>query len=219
MEGKIASREEAGRKLATSLMSYEGRSDVVVLALPRGGVPVGYAIARALRASLDICFVRKVGVPQYPELAMGAAASGGVLILDANMVKEFGLSQREVEEAVARSRKELERQEKTFRPGRTEIELAGRVVILTDDGIATGQTMLAAIEAAKRLGAARVLVATGVAPSSTLEQIGGQVDEVVCLLTPQNFRAVGTFYEDFSQVTDEGVKRLLSLASGKEEAR
>lgn len=213
MEGKIASREEAGRHLAAALSAYRGRSDLVVLALLRGGLPVGYEIARKLQASLDVFFVRKIGVPQYPELAMGALASGGVLMLDANMVKEFGLSQREVEEAIARSRKELERQERVFRPGRPQIELAGKVAILTDDGIATGYTMLAAIEAAKRLGAAKVLVATGVAPPSTIEQIRRQVNEAVCLLTPGDFRAVGIFYEDFSQVTDEEVKRLLNLAS------
>lgn len=213
MDGKIASREAAGRKLAEWLSSYSGRNEVVVLALPRGGVPVGYEIAQALRASLEVFFVRKVGVPLYPELAMGAVASGGVLMLDANMVREFGLSRAEVEDAVARSRTELERQEQVFRPGRPAVDLCGKIAILTDDGIATGYTMLAAIDAAKRLGAAKVLVATGVAPPSTIEQIRQRVDEVACLMTPREFRAVGLFYEDFSQVSDEEVKRLLALAS------
>lgn len=213
MDGKIASREAAGRKLAEWLSSYSGRNEVVVLALPRGGVPVGYEIAQALRASLEVFFVRKVGVPLYPELAMGAVASGGALMLDANMVREFGLSQAEVEDAVARSRTELERQEQVFRPGRPAVDLSGKIAILTDDGIATGYTMLAAIGAAKRLGAAKVLVATGVAPPSTIEQIRQRVDEVACLMTPREFRAVGLFYEDFSQVSDEEVKRLLALAS------
>lgn len=219
MDGKIASREEAGRKLAELLSAYGGRDDVVVLALPRGGVPVGYEIARALRASLQVFFVRKIGVPMYPELAMGAIASGDVLMLDANMVREFGLSRPEVEDAVARSRNELERQEQAFRPGRPAMNLSGRIAILTDDGVATGYTMLAAIDAAKRLGAAKVLVATGVAPPSTIEQIRSRVDEVACLMTPRDFRAVGLFYEDFSQVTDQEVKRLLELASPEQEAR
>ena len=218
MDGRIASREEAGRKLAALLSPYRDRDDVTVLALPRGGVPVGYEIARALQASLEVFFVRKVGVPMYPELAMGALASGGVLMLDPKMVKEFALSQREVDEAVARSRKELERQEGAFRRGRPAIELSGRTAILTDDGIATGHTMLAAIDAAKRLGAAKVLVATGVAPPSTMERIRGQVDEAACLMTPRDFRAVGLFYEDFSQVTDEQVRQLLAGASRKESA-
>lgn len=217
MDGKIASREEAGRKLAELLSSYGGRNEVVVLALPRGGVPVGYEIAQALRAFLEVFFVRKVGVPMYPELGMGAVASGGVLILDANMVRELGLSQAEVEDAVARSRRELERQEQVFRPGRAAVDLSGKIAILTDDGIATGHTMLAAIDAAKRLGAAKVLVATGVAPASTIEEIRPRVDEVACLITPREFRAVGLFYEDFSQVSDEEVKRLLALASARQE--
>jgi len=218
MDGRIASRKEAGRKLAALLSSYKGRDDVMVLALPRGGVPVGYEIARALQAPLEIFFVRKVGVPLYPELAMGAVASGDVLLLDANMVREFGLSQREVDEAVARSRKELERQEEVFRPGRPGIDLSGKIAILTDDGIATGHTMLAAIEAAKRLGAGKVLAAAGVAPASTVERIREKVEEAACLMTPRDFRAVGLFYEDFSQVTDEQVRELLAAARRDEPA-
>lgn len=218
MDGRIASREEAGKKLGALLSAYEARDDVIVLALPRGGVPVGCEIARALKAPLEVFFVRKVGVPIYPELAMGAVASGGVFMLDPKMVREFALSRHEVEEAVTRSRKELERQEEAFRRGRPAIELRGKIAILTDDGIATGHTMLAAIDAAKRLGAAKVLVATGVAPASTMERIRGQVDEAVCLTTPRDFRAVGPFYEDFSQVTDEQVRQLLAAALRNESA-
>ena len=218
MDGRIASREEAGKKLAALLSPYSGRDDVMVLALPRGGVPVGYEIARALHAPLELFFVRKIGVPMYPELAMGAVASGGVFLLDTDVVREFGLSQHELDEAVARSRKELERQEEAFRPGRPEIDVSGKVAILTDDGIATGHTMLAAIDAVKRLGAGKVVVAAGVAPASTIERIRGKVDEEACLMTPRDFRAVGLFYEDFSQVTDEQVRQLLAPGSRNEPA-
>ena len=219
MDGRIPSREEAGRRLARFLSAYTDRDDVVVLALPRGGVPIGSEIARAIGARLDVFFVRKVGVPLYPELAMGAVASGGVRMLDENMIKEFGLSQAEIAEAVARSQGELERQEAAFRPGAAAVNLKGKTAILTDDGIATGYTMLAAIAAAKQLGAARVVVATGVAPRSTVKKLQAQVEEVICLLAPSDFRAVGLFYEDFSQVTDEEVKRLLGAGSSGQKTR
>ena len=210
---RLASRNEAGKALAARLATYAGRSDLVVLALPRGGVPMGYEIARALQAQLELFFVRKVGVPQYPELAMGAVASGGAQKLDEAMIREFRLSQAEVAAAVARSRNGMERQEEIFREGRTATELKGKTVILTDDGIATGHTMRVAIEAVRQLGAERVIVATGVAPPSTVKMIRAEADEVVCLLEPRDFRAVGSFYEDFSQVPDNEVKRMLASTS------
>ncbi|HUL16159.1 MAG TPA: phosphoribosyltransferase family protein [Terriglobales bacterium] len=202
-------RTEAGRLLGEKLRGYAGRNDVIVLALPRGGVPVGYEIAKAIGAELDVFFVRKIGVPGFPELAMGAMASGGMPALNVQMVEEFGLSKEQVEAAILAGQREMARQEAAYRGRRPPLELKGKTVILVDDGIATGYTIRAAAEAARRMGAARVVVATGAAPVSTCERLQSEVDEVVSLITAQDFRAVGNYFEDFSQVSDEEVKRLL----------
>jgi putative phosphoribosyl transferase len=210
LPGRIASRTEAGRKLGERLLSYAGKNNVIVLALPRGGVPIGREIANTLGAPLDVFFVRKIGVPGYPELAMGAIASGGPPLIDPHLAKEFGLSVSEVDEAIAQAQRELARQESSYRKGRPPIDLRGKMAILVDDGIATGHTMRTAAQAAKQMGATRIVIATGAAPLSTFLQLQTEVDEVVCVITAEDFRAVGNFYEDFSQVSDEEVKRLLA---------
>ena len=209
----IPSRKAAGRRLATLLAAYAGRPDVIILGLPRGGVPIAHEIAKALRAPLDVFFVRKIGVPAFPELAMGAIASGGLHRIDPRMVREFGLSEQEVHEAIAAGERELDRQEHAYREGKPALELKGKTVILVDDGIATGHTTRLAVEAARKLGAAHVVIATGAAPLSTYEALRGEVDEMVCLIAARDFRAVGSFYEDFSQVSDEEVKQLLHSGS------
>jgi putative phosphoribosyl transferase len=185
-----------------------------VLALPRGGVPIGYEIAKALDAELDVFFVRKIGVPAFPELAMGAISSGGLVHVNQNMVREFGLSQEEVAGAIAAGEQELARQEALYREGRSPLDLNGKIAILVDDGIATGQTMNVAVEAAKKLGAKHVVIAAGAAPASTCQELRTEVDGMVCLVTARDFRAVGLFYEDFSQVSDKEVQRLLRCGKG-----
>jgi len=200
--------------LGEKLRDYAGRGNVIVLALPRGGVPVAHEIAEAIGADMDVFFVRKIGVPGYPELAMGAIASGGVPLIDSEMVKEFGLSKEEVAAVVAEGEREMARQESIYRKGRPPLDLKGKTVIVVDDGIATGHTMRAAAEAVKGMGAARMVVATGAAPLSTFLHLRSEVDDVVCLIAAENFRAVGVYYEDFSQVSDEEVKRLLAIKHG-----
>jgi predicted phosphoribosyltransferase len=202
--------------LAQRLSHYAGRNDVTALALPRGGVPIAYEIAKAVGARLDVFLVRKVGVPQIPELGMGAIASGGVRRINAGLAKEFALSDEQVTGAIERSEREMARQEAEYRGARPQADLRERTVILVDDGIATGHTMLAAIEAARQLGAIKVVIAAGVAPVSTYEELKKEADEVVCLIVAADFRAVGMYYEDFSEVSDEEVKRLLSAGNGVE---
>lgn len=183
-----------------------------MLALPRGGVPIAYEIAKAVEARLDVFLVRKIGVPQLPELGMGAIASGGVRRIHAGLAKEFALSEEQVAAAIERSEREMARQETEYRGTRPQADLRGQTAILVDDGIATGHTMLAAIEAARQLGAANIVIAAGVAPVSTYEALKKEADEVVCLIVAADFRAVGMYYEDFSEVSDEEVKRLLQTA-------
>jgi predicted phosphoribosyltransferase len=202
--------------LAQRLSHYAGRNDVTVLALPRGGVPIAYEIAKTLGARLDVFLVRKVGVPQIPELGMGAIASGGVRRINAGLAKEFALSEEQITAAIERSEREMARQEAEYRGGRPQTDLRGRTAILVDDGIATGHTMLAAVEAARQLGAIKVVIAAGVAPVSTYDALKKEADEVVCLIVAADFRAVGMYYEDFSEVNDEEVKRLLAASNGVE---
>jgi len=209
---KLHDREQAGQLLATKLPSLRNRSDVVILGLPRGGVPVACEIAKALSAELDVFLVRKVGVPGYEELALGAIASGGVEIIDPDVAEEFGLRSSEIERLVREEQKELQRRETVFRGSRPMPNLRGRTVVLVDDGIATGSTMRAALEGVKRLGAARLIVAAGVMPLSTSLRLRPEVNEVVCLLTPRDFRAVGLFYEQFPQLSDGDVGGLLENA-------
>jgi putative phosphoribosyl transferase len=209
---KLHDRNEAGRLLAERLSRLKGKADVIVLGLPRGGVPVAYGIATTLRLSLDVFLVRKLGVPGYEEFAMGAIASGGIEIVNPDVVEEFHLSSKDVEAVVGREMLELRRREAVFRGVRPVLNLSGRTVILVDDGIATGTTMRAAIEGVKGLGAARITVAAGVAALSTSMVLRAQVDDVVCLLTPRDFRAVGVFYQEFPQLSDKDVCNLLEDA-------
>jgi putative phosphoribosyl transferase len=214
---RFRDRTEAGQLLAERLLGYAGQDDVVVLALPRGGVPVAYEVAKALRAPLGIFAVRKVGVPGHEELAMGAVASGGVLVLDERLVEALGIDDAELERAVAAEIRELERRTAAYDGEREPPELAGKTVILVDDGLATGASMRAAAAAVHRLSPARVVVAVPVASAETCKQFEEVADEVVCGATPRPFRAVGLWYEDFSQTTDEEVRELLARAAGEED--
>ncbi len=202
-------RRDAGRRLAERLEAYRARPDVIVLALPRGGVPVAYEVARALGAPLDVFVVRKLGTPGQEELAMGAIASGGVLVLNEDVVRALRIARYVVEEAEAVERVELERREREFRGGRPPIAVKDRTVILIDDGIATGATVRAAIAALRRLDVARIVVAAPVASPQTCAHLERLVDEMVCLLTPSTFQAVGEYYEDFAQTTDAEVRELV----------
>jgi predicted phosphoribosyltransferase len=183
---------------------------VVVLALPRGGVPVAYEVARELNAPLDVFLVRKLGLPGHEELAMGAIASGGVRVLNNEVVRQFRVDPDAIERVTAREREELERREQLYRQRRNAPEVAGRVVILVDDGLATGSTMRAAVAALKPRRPARIVVAAPVAASSTCREFERDVEEVVCAETPERFYAVGAWYEDFGQTTDEEIRELLA---------
>jgi len=206
-------RVEAGQILASQLRAYADRVDVVVLALPRGGVPVGFEIAQALRAPLDVMIVRKLGVPGHEELALGAIASGGVRVLNRRLVEELALSAGTIEAIARRQQVELERQEKLYRGDRPPMDVARQVVILVDDGIATGSTMRAAIQALRQQEPARIVLAVPVAPPSVCVEMEGMADELLCLAQPTGFFAVGQWYRDFSQTTDEQVRNLLERAN------
>lgn len=209
-------RVEAGRVLAGDLWKYRGRRDALVLALPRGGVPVGYEVALALGLPLDVFLVRKLGAPGFTELAMGAIASGGVTVLNSEVIRSLDVPPAEVREAAARERAELRRRERLYRRGRPMIEVAGKSVLLVDDGLATGSTMRAAVAAVRRLGPERVVVAVPVAAPASCEEMKAVADECVCAVRPQPFRAVGLWFHDFSQTTDEEVCDLLDRARGRE---
>jgi predicted phosphoribosyltransferase len=202
-------RRDAGRVLASLLERYRGRNDVLVLALPRGGVPVAYEVATALGARLDVFLVRKLGMPGHEELAMGAIASGGVVVLNNDVVRGMGIRPEVVQWVAEREGHELLRREAAYREGRPPPDVAGKVVILVDDGVATGSSMLAAVSALRRLFPAQIVVAVPAAPESTCRQLQAVVDEVVCATTPSPFLAVGESYWDFTQTTDEEVRRLL----------
>jgi putative phosphoribosyl transferase len=209
---RFRDRAEAGQLLAERLRRYAGRDDVVVFALPRGGVPVAYEVAKALSAPLHVFVVRKLGVPGYEELAMGAIASGGLLVLDEGLVRRLGLGGEQLESAIAAETRELERREAAY-GGRDPPELAGKTVILVDDGLATGATMRAAALAVRRLDPARLVVAVPVAAEETCGQFRDLADEIVCEVTPRPFRAVGLWYDDFSQTTDDEVRELVGRAA------
>jgi predicted phosphoribosyltransferase len=209
----FADRREAGAFLASMLSEYAGRSDVIVLALPRGGVPVGYEVAAALRAPLDVFVVRKLGLPQYPELAMGAIATGGVRILNREVMAWHRPSSRVIEAITRAEQAELERREAEYRGTRPPLSVAGKVAILVDDGLATGSTMRAAVEALRRLRPARVIVAAPVGARDSCEALRTAAEEVVCALTPEPFSAVGLWYRDFAQTSDDEVRQLLALAA------
>jgi predicted phosphoribosyltransferase len=203
-------RTEAGALLAQKLGRYANRSDVLILALPRGGVPVALEVAKALNAPLDVFLVRKLGVPGHEELAMGAIASAGVQVLNRDVVDSLRIPRAMIEAAAAVERRELERRERLYRDDRPLPPVRGRAVILIDDGLATGSTMRAAVAALRKLHPARVVVAVPTAAPSTCAEFKNEVDEMICAETPQPFYAVGAWYEDFSQVTDEEVRHMLS---------
>jgi len=202
-------RTDAGRQLAAKLQRYAGRDDVIVLALPRGGVPVGYEVAEALGAPLDVFLVRKLGVPGHEELAMGAIASGGVRVINDNAVRYLDLAPEVIDQAAEREGKELERRAHAYRDARPAPDVRGRVVILVDDGLATGSTMRAAVEALRALGPARVVVAVPVGSPDVCRAFRAVADDVVCVREPEPFYAVGAWYSDFTQTTDDEVRELL----------
>ena len=210
---RFRDRTDAGRLLAERLRKYAGRDDVVVLALPRGGVPVAYEVAKTLGAPLGIFLVRKLGVPGHEELAMGAIATGGVRVLVPEVIQEAGVPEAAVERVTAQEQRELERRERAFRGDRPPVDVRGKTVLLVDDGLATGATMRAAIAALRQQGPARIVVAVPTAAPATCESMRGEVDEVVCAITPEPFYAVGLWYDDFSQTTDEEVRELLARAA------
>ncbi len=209
----FADRSEAGRRLAEKLAAYAGRSDVVVLGLPRGGVVVAYEVARALGVPLDVYVVRKLGVPGQEELAFGAIASGGIRVLNADVVRGVGLDQARIDAVAAREQIELERREKAYRGDSPPRELAGKTVIIVDDGLATGASMRTAIRSLAAHGPGRVVMAVPTAPSSTCRDLESEVDEAVCLMTPEMFFGVGQWYADFSQTTDDEVLEALRKAA------
>lgn len=206
-------RREAGRKLAAYLKKYANREDVIVLGVPRGGVPVAFEVAESLAVPLDIFVLRKLGVPEHEELAFGAIASGGVRILDSEIVESLQLSDLDIELVTAAEKNELERRERAYRGVCPPINVRGLTVIIVDDGVATGSSMLAAITALRQLKPARIVVAVPVAPSTTCDRLRREVDELVCVEQPENFYGVGQFYNDFSQTSDEEVNELLDRAS------
>jgi erythromycin esterase-like protein/predicted phosphoribosyltransferase len=214
--GLFRDRHDAGRVLAERLAAYANRPDVLVLALPRGGVPVADEVARALGAPLDIFVVRKLGVPGYEELAMGAVATGGVRVLNDQLIERLSIPDHMIDAVTARERQELARRERLYRGGRPPPDMSGRSVILVDDGLATGATMKAAIEALRQQNPARIVVAVPTAAPETCEEMKAKTDDVICAITPEPFDAVGRWYQDFSQTTDEEVSALLARTSTPE---
>jgi putative phosphoribosyl transferase len=218
MATRFQDRHDAGRQLAVELHAYANRPDVIVLALPRGGVPVGFEVATALGAPLDVFVVRKLGLPWEKEVAMGAIASGGVRVLDADLIRAARVSEAEVEQVTAIERAEVVRRERQYRGERPFPDLSGKTVILVDDGLATGSTMRAGVAALRQKGPSRVVVAVPVAAPATCNAIRDIADEIVCAMTPEPFRAVGYWYHDFSQTSDEEVQELLDRAHGSTHA-
>lgn len=210
MGREFADRADAGRRLAERLGAYAGRDDVIVLGLPRGGVPVAAEVARSLHAPLDVCVVRKLGVPGNEELALGAIAAGGVLVLNDRVVADLHLSDQAIAEVAAVELAELHRREQAYRGERPPVDVAGRTVLVIDDGLATGATMRAAVRAVRMRAPARVVVAVPVAAAETCAALGPEVDEVVCALRPSDFRSVGGWYDDFSATTDDEVRRCVT---------
>lgn len=212
MAERFRNRTEAGRRLAADLIGYAGRSDVRVLALPRGGVPVAFEVARALDAPLDVFVVRKLGLPGHEEFAMGAIASGDVVMINEQVVRATGVSRAAIERVLDDERRELARREELYRGSRPPVDVEGNIIILVDDGLATGASMFVAVEAVKRERPARVVVAVPVAARETCDALRRQADEVVCSMTPEPFHAVGLWYDDFSQTSDDEVHELLELS-------
>lgn len=209
-------RIHAGRELARALPAYAGRDDVVVLAIPRGGVPVGYEVASALRAPLDVFLVRKLGVPGHEELAMGAIGSGGVRVLNDRVLATLEIRPETIERVAVRERAELARREAAYRGNRAPLAVGGRIAIVVDDGLATGASMRAAVAALRRLSPREIVVAVPVGAAATVSELQGLADRVVCLGTPEPFFGVGQFYADFSQTSDDDVRELLARAHSQE---
>jgi putative phosphoribosyl transferase len=212
MKTQFFNRTEAGQFLAENLSSYANRDDVIVLGLPRGGVPVAAEVAKRLNAPLDVFVVRKLGLPGHPELAMGAIASGGVRVFNGEVVNALRIPDEVIDAVSTEEFVELERREKAYRAGLPSLDVEGKTVIVVDDGIATGSTMLAAVSALRQLSAARIVVAAPVIAASACREIQRQAAEVVAVRIPERFYAVGQWYEDFSQTSDEEVRDLLAQA-------
>ena len=209
-----ADRREAGKDLANHLRTYAGKEDAIVLALPRGGVPVGYEVAEALGVPLDVFLVRKLGTPGHRELAMGAIASGGIRVLNDEVIDALRITAEQIDRAAREEEQELRRREAFYKDDRPSPPLEGRTVILVDDGLATGSSMRAAVEAVRQRGPAKVIVAVPVGARETCEQLGALADDVVCARTPYPFSAVGLWYRDFEQTSDDEVRSLLSAHAG-----
>jgi len=212
VEMRYRDRRHAGRVLASRLERYAGAEGLAVLALPRGGVPVAFEIAVRLHAPLDVFVVRKLGLPGDEELAMGAVASGGVRVLNDDVIAGFGVAERTIDDVTAMERREVERRERAYRGDRARVDVAGRTVILVDDGLATGSTMSAAILGIRELTPRRIVVAVPIASPATCEELSAKVDEMICAATPEPFRAVGLWYADFAQTSDTEVRALLEAA-------
>jgi putative phosphoribosyl transferase len=219
MERPFATRRKAGEVLATKLAKYAHRTDVLVLALPRGGVPVAYEVARALHAPLDVFLVRKIGVPGHEELAMGAIATGGVRVLNKEITEAIGISEAAIDALARQEQQELARRERLYRGDRPGPSVSGRAVILVDDGVATGSSMHAAAVALREMHPSKIIVAVPVGAQETCDEFREDVEEVVCVVTPEPFLAVGAWYADFSQTSDEEVRELLQKAAGRERGR
>lgn len=206
----FSDRREAGRVLADALDEYRDKPDVIVLALPRGGVPVAWEVAAALHAPLDVFVVRKLGAPRWEELALGALASGGGVVLNDEVVRSLQISDEQLQQVIERETAELARRETAYRGERAPVELTGKTMILVDDGIATGASMLAAVRAVRSADPAKIVVAVPVAPPSARRQLADAADDVICVTVPGSFLAVGEYYGDFSQTTDDEVRSLLA---------
>jgi putative phosphoribosyl transferase len=216
LASRFRDRSEAGRLLADRLSEYTGRDGVVVLALPRGGIPVGYEIARALEAPLDVFVVRKLGVPGHEELALGAIASNDVQVLNERVVGDLGITESDIARVAARERNELNRRERAYREGRPSPDIQGRTVILVDDGLATGSTMRAAVAALRAYEPAEIVVAVPVGAAQVCGELAREADKVVCAMTPEPMAAISMWYDDFSQTTDAEVRELLRRSASED---
>lgn len=213
MDTQFENRAEAGQVMADKLRDYADRPDVLVLALPRGGVPVAYEVAKALHAPLDVFVVRKLGVPGHEEMAMGAIASGGVKMINEDVVQLLNIPDSVIDSVTAQEQRELERRDRAYRDDRPEPQIEGKTILLIDDGLATGATMHAAVRAVRQRSPARIVVAVPTASASTCDAFRAEVEDVICAITPEPFRAVGLWYKDFEQTKDAEVRHLLQRAA------